>query len=223
MNGIRRGFTLIELLVVMAIVAILAAMLFPVLAQARAKARQASCVANLAQIALAVQMYAADHDQCTPLIRILFPTAIGAPERSPDDPLSPLVVLRPYTRNDQIFICPSRAYGVPTAGPYRVTYAFYGWDHCEGVYGWPEGATLNPKYTQDMFETCNGQMLDGATSHRSAANGDITQKVLARDSVRMDATGVTWPHGSGLNYLYLDGHVKLKIPTHADAYVTYGF
>lgn len=207
----------------MAIIALLAALLFPVLAQARAKARQSTCASNLAQIAVAVHMYAADYDQLTPLIRILFPTALGAPERSPDDPLSPLVVLAPYVRNEQIFVCPARTYGVPTAGSYRLTYAFYGWDHCEAVYGWPEGLCPNPKYTQDMFETCNGQLLDAATSHRSAANGDIAQKLLARDAVRPDPPGTSWPHGAGLNYLYLDGHVKLKIPTHADAYVTYGF
>jgi prepilin-type N-terminal cleavage/methylation domain-containing protein len=44
------GFTLIELLVVIAIIAILAAILFPVFAQARAKARQATCLSNLKQI-----------------------------------------------------------------------------------------------------------------------------------------------------------------------------
>ena len=221
-NG-RRGFTLVELLVVIAIIAILAAILFPVFTRAREKARQSSCVSNLKQIALAVHMYAQDYDQRTPLIRILFPTAIGAPERGPDGPLSPVVVLAPYIRNDQIFVCPSRAYGVPTAGPFRITYAFYGWDHCEAIYGWPEGGSLSPHLTQDMFETCNGQLLDSAASYKSSADGDTTKKYLARDSVRVDGTEVTWPHGSGLNYLYVDGHVKLKIPAKPSAYVGYGF
>src|SRR5689334_3003885 len=44
----RKGFTLIELLVVLAILAILAAILLPVFAQARARARQAVCLNNLA-------------------------------------------------------------------------------------------------------------------------------------------------------------------------------
>ncbi|MBC7289450.1 MAG: DUF1559 domain-containing protein, partial [Armatimonadetes bacterium] len=63
----RKGFTLIELLVVIAIIAILAAILFPVFARAREKARQASCMSNLKQLALAMLMYAQDYDENLPL------------------------------------------------------------------------------------------------------------------------------------------------------------
>lgn len=63
------GFTLIELLVVMAIIAILAAILFPVFAQAREKARQASCLSNEKQIGIAVLMYTQDYDEAYPLIQ----------------------------------------------------------------------------------------------------------------------------------------------------------
>jgi len=58
----REGFTLIELLVVIAIIAILAAILMPVFAQAREKARSASCQSNLKQIGLAAGMYMQDYD-----------------------------------------------------------------------------------------------------------------------------------------------------------------
>jgi prepilin-type N-terminal cleavage/methylation domain-containing protein/prepilin-type processing-associated H-X9-DG protein len=61
-----RGFTLIELLVVIAIIAILAAILFPVFAKAREKARQTSCLNNQRQIAVAILMYAQDHDEVLP-------------------------------------------------------------------------------------------------------------------------------------------------------------
>jgi len=107
----RNGFTLIELLVVIAIIAILASILFPVFSRAREKARQAKCTSNLRQIGLALQMYADDYDSLLPLANE-YP-ADPASMSSGGEPLEyqggPGIhdVLAPYTRNMDLFICPS--------------------------------------------------------------------------------------------------------------------
>ncbi len=61
------GFTLIELLIVIAIIAILAAILFPVFATAREKARQTTCASNLKQLSTAYVQYTQDYDEHIPV------------------------------------------------------------------------------------------------------------------------------------------------------------
>jgi len=62
----RQAFTLVELLVVIAIIGILAALLLPAFAQAKATAHRCGCVSNLKQIGIALQMYAEDAEDKLP-------------------------------------------------------------------------------------------------------------------------------------------------------------
>lgn len=66
MSASRTAFTLLEILVVVAILGILAALLFPVFSQARERARRTACLSNLKQMGLGMQMYSQDNDEFLP-------------------------------------------------------------------------------------------------------------------------------------------------------------
>ena len=106
----RRAFTLIEILVVIAILGVLAAMLFPAFALVREKGRRASCVSNLKQIGAAMELYKSDYDG-------RFPYAVDPYDKYSNEggfstgfdaliPTLPLVqdVLRPYS-SPAVFAC----------------------------------------------------------------------------------------------------------------------
>ncbi|HEV2330166.1 MAG TPA: prepilin-type N-terminal cleavage/methylation domain-containing protein [Verrucomicrobiae bacterium] len=63
----KKGFTLIELLVVIAIIAILAAMLLPVLAAAKRRAQRINCVSNLRQVGLGMRIWEGDNGNAYPM------------------------------------------------------------------------------------------------------------------------------------------------------------
>lgn len=122
----RKGFTLIELLVVVAIIAILAAILFPVFARVKRSAQRTACLNNLKQIGTAINMYMQDYDET-------FPKACGMGPALHGMQVSPLLwaksaqpsmlffgdaynagtirfypnLIAPYVKNNKIFQCPS--------------------------------------------------------------------------------------------------------------------
>jgi prepilin-type N-terminal cleavage/methylation domain-containing protein/prepilin-type processing-associated H-X9-DG protein len=97
--GARRAFTLIELLTVIAIIAILAAVLFPVFAQVREKGRQTSCLSNLKQLGAAMQMYSQDYDER------LSPVVGREPSHRTWYQMSWMNLIQPYVKNQGLFVC----------------------------------------------------------------------------------------------------------------------
>jgi len=117
------AFTLIETLVVLLIIAVLAAVLYPVFASAREKGHSAACQSNYHQIGLAIHMYAQDSDDVIPIDGSSFAGLIAD--------------CKPYTHNNAIFVCPDDYDRVTEkrAGSYRMLDLYQGKPlSC----GWPD-------------------------------------------------------------------------------------
>ncbi len=184
----RSGFTLIELLVVIAIIAILAAILFPVFAQARAKARQASCISNFKQMGSAVMQYTQDYDETFPLTQLMI-----NPTYLPPDSVIQLLV-QPYVKNDQILACPGdpanrqsrwASLGGPAPPPTK--------DHADLWWACTSDYGVNCQYFGPMGANPDRGIAIGLASIAAPANA-----IHALDSV-WDRTAGGTPFGGG-NY-----------------------
>ena len=200
----RKGFTLIELLVVIAIIAILAAILFPVFAKAREKARQASCLSNLKQIALGCLSYAQDYDEYMPN-SFKYETAPNTPPNGGLIWLCDLIY--PYVKNSQIFNCPSVSShaGVWNTPPLDVIWQ-----------------PLIPTSDYVCPDWLGGQKLTAFVDPASTLFVlDAKGEFWAYDATDLNPTDVTWlgggggesvqvnkVHNDGFNTTFVDGHCK---------------
>lgn len=140
----KKAFTLIELLVVIAIIAILAAILFPVLANARYAAKRTACLSNGKQISLAILMYCTDNDESMPL----FAAYDTTPPAGQGGHKGIEVQILNYSKNKEIFGSP-----LDLGGPYLTN----GGD--PAVQGRPTyyaAFGTSYRYTQCFFSVANG-------------------------------------------------------------------
>ena len=194
----RKGFTLIELLVVIAIIATLVAILFPVFAQAREKARTISCLNNLKQLGMASIMCCQDYDE------MVVPHCI----RDFHDPSGPVHaywfgLLMPYVKNDQVFVCPSHR-GAIGGHNFLGSYGYI----CDGFTDDP----ADPNYSGLPF----GGIYSMAQIYHPAEMIMLGESQKATCRVCPAYHTHTFPpvwvaqprHQGGSNYLFYDGHAK---------------
>jgi len=197
-----RAFTLIELLVVIAVIAILAAILLPVFATARGKAREISCVSNLRQVGQAIAMYTQDYDgyypigvdpadKMTPQIWNAFPAFRD------QIPTIPYLheTLQTYIKSKELFHCPSD----------------FGFD-IEDFTGLPIDPSGSPPNANPSSYAKFGTSYYYRTEITFKHAGDMTFQTPAELNVLFDGEG-KW-HGGFLpgqkryNTLFGDYHIK---------------
>lgn len=219
-----RGFTLIELLVVIAIIAILAAILFPVFGQAKEAAKKSVCLSNLRQIGMAFAMYGNDYDDRLPDRRDLKSGLPGGfrpwTTWPPSDPRGgwASVVLQPYTKNGQIWVCPSsqgifaNAVQVRQAtssqpNSVQTTYWLWRFDHLDDPIPLDNLWGKSPDQSvEDLRAANNAQvgMPEGVADVELAVDPYFPRTI---PTTPVELRGKT-SHSGGRNRLFLDTHAK---------------
>lgn len=192
------GFTLIEILVVIAIIAILASILFPVFGRARENARRSSCQSNLKQIGLGFAQYVQDNDGYYPSI------AVGPVLTGPNRYNCWWDCLQPYTKSEQILRCPSDS--TPFTWSESVNPSFqisYGANILVLRNGGDPGiseAVIEETATTFLAYDSTTFLWGDTGSRGDAIDGVTPQTITFHNTVSR--------HLETCNFLFTDGHVK---------------
>jgi prepilin-type N-terminal cleavage/methylation domain-containing protein/prepilin-type processing-associated H-X9-DG protein len=200
----KKAFTLIEILVVLAILSILAALLFPVLARARENARRSSCQSNLKQIGLGIMQYAQDFDET-------FPILVGGDSSFSSDG-GVFAILQPYVKNTQVYQCPSEPYPPGTLDVSPWLYVDYqynlvlGYDNVDDTYRGLRLSQLTQSALTVMAADAKSNYPNGWTvgCPGNALSCAAGRAVFDHNSNR----GAPQRHLDTQNFLFTDGHVK---------------
>ena len=182
---------------VIAIIAILAAILFPVFARAREKARQTSCLSNLKQITLATLMYSQDYDETVPWPHSAFPSSAYNQHG----------VVEPYVKNAQIFECPSGGFTFPASGPppsLAGRNSGYGHNYTGCIGGSTPYAPLKLAEISRPVDLL--MWVDAGAGYTTAFGASAAYQTTYY--AYNDNTAPVGRHNEGCNIGFMDGHAK---------------
>ncbi len=213
----RPGFTLIELLVVLAVLSILAAVLFPVFAKAREKARQAVCASNLRQLVFAWQMYAQDYDE-TACPSYNAPDGVGDADDAwdfhhLDDGSWTTGLLGAYTKDGRIQGCPDNPFPLgPDSRPYN-GYA-YNATYIGGDLALPTGNDPACTLAQIVQPSQTAVFADAGYSVGGSPQPENFLRAPSETMTYLNAGNLDYRHSGVANAAYADGHVQAEHDRH---------
>lgn len=177
----RLGFTLVELLVVMAILGLLAALLFPSARGAFRKTVMIDCMSDMRQMGIAIQMFVGDNDGMLP------GTSHGVS----------------WTNSLAAYLGPHFIGRCPAVAKHRARVT-YGWNDClvtNGV-GLPIEACFTPGSTMVIAELATNQSSEHF--HFSGTRGGAARLTPNQFKAAVNVEA----HDTSANYLFVDGHVE---------------